>query len=72
MGIILKPTLIKNLDPTNVLMVGDGLHDMQSGNAAGVLTCLVKHEWNHNAREDADFLINKLGEIEGIIKEYSE
>jgi phosphoglycolate phosphatase-like HAD superfamily hydrolase len=53
-------------------MVGDGLHDLRSGNAAGAITCLIEHDWNHNAREEADFLIKSLSEIEGIIKEHSE
>ena len=51
-------------------MVGDGLHDMESGNAAGVLTCLVKHEWNLHARDQADFLVDTLSEIERIIEAY--
>ena len=55
----------------NVMMVGDGLHDMQSGNAAGAITCLLAHEWNANAVDKADFVINKLSEIEDIIKEDS-
>lgn len=52
-------------------MVGDGIQDIQSGNAAGALTCLLRHEWNFNARELADFMIDNLGEIEVIIKEHS-
>jgi phosphoglycolate phosphatase-like HAD superfamily hydrolase len=51
--------------------VGDGGHDIQSGNAAGALTCLLRHEWNLNAREMADFEVDNLEEIEHIIKEYS-
>ena len=53
-------------------MVGDGLHDVESGNAAGAVTCLIKHEWNVNARDKADFTIDSLSEIEGIIREHSE
>jgi phosphoglycolate phosphatase-like HAD superfamily hydrolase len=53
-------------------MVGDGLHDVESGNAAGAVTCLIKHEWNVNARDKADFTIDGLSEIEGIIREHSE
>lgn len=53
-------------------MVGDGLHDVQSGNAAGAMTCLIEHDWNHNARAEADFLITSLSEIERIVKEHSE
>jgi phosphoglycolate phosphatase-like HAD superfamily hydrolase len=62
----------QNLDPQNVLMVGDGLHDVQSGNGAGAVTCLVKHDWNWDARDDADFLVDNLGAIKEIIKEYCE
>jgi len=51
-------------------MVGDGLHDMCSGNAAGSLTCLLKHEWNLNARDLADFLVDSLTEIERIVEEF--
>ena len=51
-------------------MVGDGVHDMLSGNAAGSLTCLLKHEWNADARDLADFLVDSLTEIEGIVKEF--
>ena len=54
----------------NVMMVGDGLHDVQAGNAAGVITCLLENEWNSNAVGKADFVINKLSEIEDIIKEH--
>jgi len=53
-------------------MVGDGLHDVDSGNAAGAVTCLIKHEWNVDAREKADFIIDSLSEIEGIIQDYPE
>jgi phosphoglycolate phosphatase-like HAD superfamily hydrolase len=63
---------MQNLDPKYVLMVGDGLHDVQSGNAAGAVTCLVKHDWNLDARADADFVVDKLGDIEGIVKEHCE
>jgi len=52
-------------------MVGDGLHDMESGNAAGAATCLIKHEWNTDARAKADFIIDSLNEIEGIVKDHS-
>lgn len=54
------------------MMVGDGLHDMQAGNAAGAITCLLKNEWNSNAVDKAGFVINKLSEIEDIIKEHSD
>lgn len=50
-------------------MVGDGMHDMQSGNAAGAVTCLLKHEWNEAAVERADFVIEKLSEIERVLQE---
>jgi phosphoglycolate phosphatase-like HAD superfamily hydrolase len=60
----------KNLASYHVLMVGDGIHDMEAGNAAGTLTCLVKHNWNVNARELADFLVDSLKEIEHIIEEH--
>ena len=53
-------------------MVGDGLHDVDSGNAAGAVTCLIKHEWNVDSREKADFIIDSLSEIEGIIQDYPE
>jgi phosphoglycolate phosphatase-like HAD superfamily hydrolase len=53
-------------------MVGDGLHDMQSGNAAGAVTCLIKHDWNVDARNQADFAIDSLSEIEGIVTEYAQ
>jgi len=51
-------------------MVGDGLDDMRSGNDAGSLTCLLKHEWNLDARDLADFLVDSLTEIEGIVEEF--
>ena len=53
-------------------MVGDGLHDMQSGNAAGAVTCLIKHNWNLDATDQADFVINNLKEIERIVTEHAE
>ena len=59
----------KNLAPENILMVGDGMHDMESGNAAGVVTCLVKHEWNLKAVDHADFVVEKLSEIVRILEE---
>jgi phosphoglycolate phosphatase-like HAD superfamily hydrolase len=61
---------MKNLPPSHVLMVGDSAHDMGSGNAAGALTCLIKHDWNEDAREMADFVIDSLNEIEGIVKKF--
>lgn len=48
------------------------MHDMESANAAGAVACLIKHEWNVDAREKADFLIDKLGQIEDIIKEHCQ
>ena len=53
-------------------MVGDGLHDMQSGNAAGAVTCLIKHNWNLDAINQADFVIDSLSEIEGIVTEHAQ
>ena len=53
-------------------MVGDGLHDLESGNAAGALTCLITHDWNLNARDKADYVVDNLSEIENIIKENTE
>jgi phosphoglycolate phosphatase-like HAD superfamily hydrolase len=63
--------LIKNLDPRNVMMVGDGVHDMLAGNAAGTVTCLLKNKWNSDSVKHADFVVDKLGEIQGIIDEHS-
>ena len=54
------------------MMVGDGLHDVQAGNAAGVITCLLEHEWNSNAVDKADYVINNLSEIEDIIKKHGD
>lgn len=53
-------------------MVGDGIHDMESANAAGAVACLIKHDWNLDARGKADFLIDNLGEIEDIIKKHCQ
>jgi len=51
------------------MMVGDGMHDIESGNAAGAVTCLIKHDWNLNARDHADFLVDDLEEVESVLKE---
>jgi phosphoglycolate phosphatase-like HAD superfamily hydrolase len=64
--------LTQNLDPANVLMVGDGLHDMLAGNGAGAVTCLLKHDWNANALDQADFIIDTLKEVEDIVMEHSQ
>ena len=53
-------------------MVGDGLHDVESGNAAGSLSCLLKNDWNQDAIEQADFVIDSLKEIKDIIEQHSE
>ena len=53
-------------------MVGDGLHDMLAGNGAGAVTCLLKHDWNANALDQADFIIDTLKEVEDIVTEYSQ
>ena len=53
-------------------MVGDALHDVQSGSAAGAKTCLLRNEWNTNARDEADFVIDYLSEIEGIVRNHSK
>jgi len=45
------------------------MHDIESGNAAGAVTCLIKHDWNLNARDHADFLVDDLEEVESVLKE---
>jgi phosphoglycolate phosphatase-like HAD superfamily hydrolase len=64
--------LIENFDPKHILMVGDGMHDIQSGNAAGALTCLLKHQWNLDARNEADFIIDNLMDVERIVREHDQ
>lgn len=52
-----------NLDPAEVLLVGDYRDDMTCGRRAGMRTCLLLNDHNTSFAELADFTINSLEEL---------
>ena len=60
-----------NVKPENTLMVGDSTHDIHAGKRAGVKTCAVTYGYRDEkilASESPDFLIHKLTDLVGILK----
>ena len=60
-----------NLDPQEVLVVGDTTFDIDMGNAAGCKTCAVTYG-NHTVEKlkasNCDFIVNKFAEILNVVK----
>jgi phosphoglycolate phosphatase len=60
-----------NLDPQEVLFVGDTTFDIDMGNAAGCKTCAVTYG-NHTVEKlkasNCDFIVNKFAEILNVVK----
>jgi HAD superfamily hydrolase (TIGR01509 family) len=56
------------LAPTDVLVVGDYLFDIQSGAAAGSRTVLVTNGRKHDYEAEADFVIESLNELIELIQ----
>ena len=57
------------LNPANVMMVGDSIHDLKAGRAAGVKTCGV--ETGPATREElapfADFVLPSIGGLPDLL-----
>ncbi|MEM1347073.1 MAG: HAD family hydrolase [Myxococcota bacterium] len=51
------------LEPARALFVGDSTHDLRTARAAGVPSCLIKHQHNEAARAQADRVIDRLDEL---------
>mmetsp|Transcript_29896 Transcript_29896/g.41322 ORF Transcript_29896/g.41322 Transcript_29896/m.41322 type:complete len:200 (-) Transcript_29896:44-643(-) len=49
-----------DLQPHEVIFVGDGKDDILSGKSAGTLTCLKKNPKNHSFESEADFSVETL------------
>ncbi len=56
------------LKPESMVMVGDFLYDIQSGNRAGCQTVLLKRPGRRPFKNTADFTIEKLDELINILQ----
>ncbi len=55
------------ISPSDSLVVGDYIHDIQCGLAAGAFTCLVLNERNQSYSKLANFAVSNFFELENII-----
>jgi HAD superfamily hydrolase (TIGR01509 family) len=65
---LLKLCDIWRVDPADVLFVGDYLHDINAGRAAGVRTVLFAPGKLPQYAPLADFVIRSLGEMVGLVE----
>lgn len=56
-----------NLQPGECLMVGDYIHDIQSANAAGAVSCYYKNSQGGAYESDADFTVKSYKELEKLV-----
>ncbi|MBN1865038.1 MAG: HAD family hydrolase [Victivallales bacterium] len=59
---------IWKLAPNDVLMVGDYIHDIESGKAAGTGTCFFHNPGAKFFGDLADFSVSSFGELEKIVR----
>ncbi|PVV02414.1 hypothetical protein BB560_003134, partial [Smittium megazygosporum] len=52
-----------NIHPSQLVMVGDTLNDIECGRNAGSITVLLKGEHNDKAIDDAHFVVSQLDHI---------
>ncbi|EDO45548.1 predicted protein [Nematostella vectensis] len=56
------------IPPSQAIMVGDHLHDIQSGNTAGAVTILVNNKKNGAYKKESDFNVDLLEGIINLLK----
>jgi HAD superfamily hydrolase (TIGR01549 family) len=56
-----------NMAPDECLMVGDYIHDIQSANAAGAVSCYYKNPQGGAYESDADFTVKSYKELEQLV-----
>ncbi|MHB9138195.1 MAG: HAD family hydrolase [Victivallaceae bacterium] len=56
-----------NLPPDECLMVGDYIHDIQSANAAGAVSCYYKNPQGGAYENAADFTVTSYKELEQLV-----
>lgn len=56
-----------NMVPCECLMVGDYIHDIQSANAAGAVSCYYKNHQGGAYEDDADFTVKSYKELEQLV-----
>ena len=52
-----------DMAPRDALMIGDYLHDVECGNAAGTATCFFQNPERPFYGEDADFTVHSMAEL---------
>lgn len=57
-----------NIDPSDTVMIGDSKDDMACGKAAGSITILLRNEKNAQLTDEADFVVDSLEHIVGILQ----
>ncbi|NOY74888.1 MAG: HAD family hydrolase [Kiritimatiellaeota bacterium] len=53
--------------PSSALVVGDYIHDLESGKAAGTETCFFRNPEAVSFAEFADFTVSSYAELDGIV-----
>lgn len=61
-----------NMAPRECLMVGDYIHDIQSANAAGAVSCYYKNPQGGAYEDDADFTVKSYKELEQLVFDGNE
>jgi HAD superfamily hydrolase (TIGR01549 family) len=55
------------IEARECMMIGDYIHDIQSANAAGAMSCFFKNPNVKNWDEHADFTVNSYQELENLV-----
>ena len=55
------------IKPTECLMIGDYIHDIQAANAAGAMSCYFKNPDVRHWDEHADFTVSSYRELENLV-----
>lgn len=56
------------LQPSEAVMVGDSIFDLQAGRAAGVTTVAVSYGYrDKDSLKDADYIIDRMGELPAVL-----
>ena len=64
---ILRVLEIVRVEPCDALMIGDYLHDIEAGRAAGTKTCFFQNPGSPDYGAGADFRVSSMAELSRIV-----
>ena len=57
-----------NISPIHTLVIGDYIHDIECGNAAGAATCFFENPGVHSYADHADCAVSSFKELELLVR----